>query len=523
MSIARHHAEWMSLVDATGPFLSMPVLLEVFPDGLDKRADESELRERLHLAYEEWLDDQGGLTPDPAIHRTWIRFALRELLEFDGAWLAEGQSLPPSVSVPVAEHGETLRPTLALLDLEGRPSAGKPRLLLDTVRKEQDLERPLAGKTWKASPATRMQSLLLGAGVRLGLVTNGEHWMLVHAKARETTSTVSFYANLWFEEPLTLRALESLAGARRLFNVADDQTLEALFDRSSQAQQELTDQLGYQVRRAVEVLIQSIDRIDRDRGRTLLREVDENRLYEAACTVMMRLVFLLAAEEQKLLLLGDPLYDQHYAVSTLRDQLQASADQHGKEVLRHRYDAFARLLATFRAVHSGVRHERLKLPPYGGSLFDPDRYPFLEGRAPGTTWRRAPSDPLPIDNLTVLDLLTSIQMLEVHIAGRPVEARRLSFSGLDVEQIGHVYEGLLDHFAKRAGEPVVSLQGTKHIEPEIPLDELERFKRRGDKDLLEFLKQATQRSSSALERALSYQIPKDEDRRLLIACDNARP
>jgi phosphoglycolate phosphatase-like HAD superfamily hydrolase len=60
--------------------------------------------------------------------------------------------------------------------------------------------------TWKASPATRMMTLLHGAGVRLGVVTNGEHWMLVHAAPGETTTYVSFYANLWFDEPLTLRA-----------------------------------------------------------------------------------------------------------------------------------------------------------------------------------------------------------------------------------------------------------------------------------------------------------------------------
>jgi hypothetical protein len=27
MSIARHHAEWLSLLDVSGPFLSLPVLL----------------------------------------------------------------------------------------------------------------------------------------------------------------------------------------------------------------------------------------------------------------------------------------------------------------------------------------------------------------------------------------------------------------------------------------------------------------------------------------------------------------
>ena len=44
---------------------------------------------------------------------------------------------------------------------------------------------------------------------------------------------------------------------RRFFAVADTDTIEALLDESVAFQQEVTDQLGYQVRRAVEVLVQA--------------------------------------------------------------------------------------------------------------------------------------------------------------------------------------------------------------------------------------------------------------------------
>ena len=40
---------------------------------------------------------------------------------------------------------------------------------------------------------------------------------------------------------------------------------------------------------------------------------------------------------------------------------------------------FRRLLAGFRAVHGGIAHDLAALPAYGGDLFDPDRFPFLEG------------------------------------------------------------------------------------------------------------------------------------------------
>jgi hypothetical protein len=222
-----------------------------------------------------------------------------------------------------------------------------------------------------------MAELLRASGVRLGLVTNGEHWMLVHAPKGETTSFISWYAELWLEERLTLRAFHTLLGVRRFFGPPDD-TPEQLLERSAANQQEVTDQLGYQVRQAVEVLVRTLDRIDQDYGRTLLVGQDIAQVYESALTVMMRLVILFSAEERSLLLLGTRLYDQYYAVSTLRAQLREMADQHGEEVLERRADAWSRLLATFRAVFGGVQHEDVRLPAYGSALFDPDRFPFLE-------------------------------------------------------------------------------------------------------------------------------------------------
>ena len=288
---------------------------------------------------------------------------------------------------------------------------------------------------------------------------------------------------------------------------------------SAANQQEVTDQLGYQVRKAVEVLIQSLDRADQDHGRELLGSVKETELYEAALTVMMRLVFLFCAEERELLLLGDDLYDQHYAVSTIREQLRATADQYGEEVLERRHDAWCRLLTSFRAVYGGVWHDNFKLPAYGGRLFDPDRFPFLEGRRPGTSWRDTEATPLPVNNRTVLHLLEALQVLQVKVpGGGPAEARRLSFRALDIEQIGHVYEGLLDHTAKRATEPYLGLAGTKDQETEIPLAKLEELQAKGEKDLFKFLKDETGRSEAALKKALKAELDPQQTSRFRTAC-----
>ena len=57
------HAEWLSLVDISGPFLAVSVLDRVFPQGLEAVYPES--KRRIRAAYEEWCDavDQN----DPAL------------------------------------------------------------------------------------------------------------------------------------------------------------------------------------------------------------------------------------------------------------------------------------------------------------------------------------------------------------------------------------------------------------------------------------------------------------------------
>jgi hypothetical protein len=142
-------------------------------------------------------------------------------------------------------------------------------------------------------------------------------------------------------------------------------------------------------------------------------------------------------------------------------QLRAESD----EILERRWDAWSRLLAVFRAVYGGIEHENLRLPALGGSLFDPDRFPFLEGRAKGSDWRTDIAKPLPIDNRTVLLLLEAIQQFQ---------GRTLSYRALDVEQIGYVYEGLLERTVKRTAEVTLELDGTKSAQsPWVTLAELE--------------------------------------------------
>ena len=505
MVMQTHHHDWLSLVEISGPFLAVPVLDEIFPQGLEE-LDGIE-RKRLRQAYEEWREALE--TDDPQfteLHAAWIDEVLSRGLELDedgkGDVLKRAEWCMANTNVSLPEHGVTLSPDLAVIDEQ---RGNRPLMLIHTYGQDVDLDATLKLDGWAATPADRMVQLCRATGCRLGLVTNGERWMLVDAPVGAVTTFASWYARIWSQEPITLQAFVHLLGIRRFF-VDEAEQLPTLFDRSLKYQDEVTDALGEQVRRAVEVLIQALDKADQDRDRELLRDVKEPVLYEAALTVMMRLVFLLSAEERGLLLLGDERYEANYALSTLRMQLRKESE----EILERRWDAWSRLLAIFRAVFGGIEHENLRLPALGGSLFDPDRFPFLEGRAKGSDWRTDTAKPLPIDNRTVLLLLEAIQQFQ---------GRTLSYRALDVEQIGYVYEGLLERTVKRTAEVTLELDGTKNAKaPWVKLAELESARLDGAERLAELLQERSGSSASRVRNDLAKPVDDTLSDRLLAAC-----
>ena len=307
----------------------------------------------------------------------------------------------------------------------------------------------------------------------LGLATDGRWWVLVWAPRGKATTQAAFDASLWREERDLLRAFVSLLCRARFFGVPGDETLPALLERSQDNQEEITEALGIQVRRAVELLIGAIGQAEEEvrRHRPDVAPVEAHEAYVGAVTVMMRLVFLLFAEERHLLPNDDPVYQAYYSASRLVDELERRASEPGGEAALEFTDAaWHRLLALFRAIYSGVHAGSLKLPPYDGSLFDPDAHPWLEGRF--TYEDGFATEVLRIDDRTALHMLRAVQYVEVG-TGKGRERRRLSFAALDVEQIGYVYEGLLGFDAFRADDDVLGLTGRPGEEEEVALTDLE--------------------------------------------------
>lgn len=284
------------MIEVSGPFLALSVLEKIFPQGLESL--ETYRKKRLRSAYDEWRDAVEEDDPQlPELHRAWNELVLRELLEYEDSVLQPAKN----DFIYTSPDGDgQFSPDFVL-----RSGSGSyPLLFVSILPEGTDLEKVKVGDGWPVPIFERMTLLCRDKGVRLGLITNGERWMIVNAPVGNTSSHISWYARLWFQEPVTLKAFQSLLSVRRWFG-PEEETLPAMLEDSLQHHEEVTDTLGEQVKRAVEVLVQCLDKADQDRNRELLHDVPPAELYEAGLTVMMRLVFVLCAEERGLLLLGD--------------------------------------------------------------------------------------------------------------------------------------------------------------------------------------------------------------------------
>lgn len=421
--------DWLTLVSTSGLVISEPVLAYAFPDG-PEHVEPKPYRDFIR----EWERYQQGLSQQREDAQSrWLRFIVEELLGLTGEHWLRPPNLPETVSCQLVDYEQVLRPSWVLAG-----PAGEHELLLTIVPPTQGLDRKedQSGK-WRASPAVKLERLLRETKVQLGLLTNGREFRLILAPAGLSASHLSFEAGTWADEKATLDGFFTLLRQPRFFG-PEAKRLSKLIAESQEKQLEVTDQLGDQVRAALEDFVRGLDQADRQAGGELLQGLAPDKLYEMSLIVMMRLVFMLYAEENYLLPHGEVLYDQGYGVTHLYTQL-AEQRQHRPESMATTTDAWPRLLATFRLIHDGCTHPDLNLIAYGGKLFNPERFPVLEDRR------------LRVSNAVIYAILRRLCFARAKL-GRETVPQRLSYQSLDIEQIGTVYEGLIDYTVKRAPE-----------------------------------------------------------------------
>ncbi|MEU8124651.1 DNA methyltransferase [Spirillospora sp. NPDC049024] len=439
------HAKWLGLIDVSGPFLSLPVLRRTWTalDALDRS-----VRERLRLEH--------AALPG----RPWIDYVLTELLGWGDLVHFEDEVGDLAMEVPA--YDATVTPSFALREPGSQAAAdGKSIRVLGLICDAHPNQR-IRGSNWLATPADRLAQLCRHHEIDLGLCTDGRWWALIWAPRGSVTTTAVFDSVGWHEvaERVVVRAFVSILGRARFFGVPDEETLPALLDASKDNQEDITEALGVQVRQAVELLVSAIGRIhsmDIARGGPGIGDIPAHEVYRGAVAVMMRVVFLLFAEECGLLPADKELYRNSYSVGRLCAQLEARVRDGSEEDLEHTHAGWSRLLALFNAVYYGIDHPDMPMQGHDGSIFDADLYPWL---------------PATVDDRTVLHMLQAVQYVQIG-TGKSRERRRLSFQTLAVEEIGYVYEGLLSHDGFYATETFLGLVGKAGLEEEVAFSALE--------------------------------------------------
>lgn len=463
---AEMHRAWLDLVDADGPFLAIPPLKRVWPQGMPSlpaeakdamsgaRVDFERAWEVLHRAPQ---DDSARSSYDRAALE-WVQVVLRDV----AGWhehLVWGDQAATGISASSLDRHVKLIPTAAL---RGPDGIGSLVTLVSPVENLHD-----AGTDgWAATAIDRMEALLRDGGVPIGVVTDGRWWALVCARPQVMVASGIVDALTWGEETRTRDAFLTLLQRRYLIGGDPNDRLPKLFKESVAAAEEITEALGSQVRWAVELLVQALSEADtenRRHGLTSSLPDDGHTVYQACVTVMMQVVFLLFAEERGLLPQSH-LFTYGYGISSELDVLERRALAEGEESLDSTFLTWHRLLATSRALYRGAAFEDVRIPAYGGSLFDQKRFPFL------TVTGEHAALALPIPDRVMMHVLRSVQVAQ--LTGG--DARRISFRDIDVEQIGYIYEGLLGYTCRSVtGVAQIGLIGSDGEEPEIPLDVLE--------------------------------------------------
>ncbi len=181
--------------------------------------------------------------------------------------------------------------------------------------------------------------------------------------------------------------------------------------------------------------------------REALREGGEDEAkeyYQEVLLIVYRLLFLLYAEQRGMMSSRESIYTEEYAVTNLREEAETR-----RSIKDNNTDLWHGLQITFRLVEEG--NAELDVPCYNGMLFDSERLEWIaESECPNDALLNA------IEDLTLIE----------HEGTR----QRISYADLGVEEIGSVYESLLEFTPKLATE-VTELEDRTVTRGEFYLDD----------------------------------------------------
>jgi hypothetical protein len=304
----------------------------------------------------------------------------------------------------------------------------------------------------RRSPHALLQEYLNRGDALWGIVTNGRELRLLRNSAR--SSRPSYVAidletildsNLYNEFALVFRLLHR---SRLSADGGDPHQclLETWYQQGIDEGGRVRDRLRDGVKAALETLGSGFLGHPANTGlRTKLETAGliDLQLYRELLNLIYRLLFLMVAEERQFLFVPEAgaaarheVYLRWYGIGRLRDRAEhrSGEDAYG--------DLWEGLKETFRLFRDEAAAKALALTALNGELFGLHACIDLEDR--NTSLR----------NSDLLDAIRQLSTFEERTGRKKTGVqRRVNYAGLDVEELGSIYESLLDYHPQVLRDP----------------------------------------------------------------------
>jgi Eco57I restriction-modification methylase len=312
--------------------------------------------------------------------------------------------------------------------------------IVESKRWDRPLDRRSGRPGEETTPSTQMLRYLrrvedLTAGkLRWGILTNGARWRLCHHGAR-SVSEQFFELNLarvldipGHDEGLLALNADQRRHWLKVFLVifARDAFLVTPSDERTFHQRALQEGQFHEERVAKSLSNLVFDRVFPELAGAIASAAPSASLqdvHEAALVLLYRLLFILYAEDRGLLPIRDSRYDEY----GLRDRVRRDIGNR-----KDRNDTFSNSAVRYwsilndlcRAIDAG--DQSVGIPPYNGGLFDTKHTPILAS--------------VRLDDSVMADVIDALSFERT-----PSGRKYIDYRNLAVQQLGSIYERLLEH------------------------------------------------------------------------------
>lgn len=256
------------------------------------------------------------------------------------------------------------------------------------------------GTTWRESVRTG-----IGAGTRWCYCFSGRTLRIYDARRTHSRRFAEIDLPVLCSDRATFGLLWPL--------LADAASLDVAVLRSERHRTEVRESLQLGVYDALIQLTRAFAAASSRRKRSTVRA----DLFDESLVVIYRILFLLFAEARGLVPAWHPVFRDSYTIEALRQPVERLSRPRG---------VWEALQAIARLAHRGCAAGSLRVPPFNGRLFSPAHAPL--------------ADSAPLDDGAVGQALLALTTRRTR-SGR----ERITYGDLGVEQLGGVYERVLDY------------------------------------------------------------------------------